>query len=64
VALLTGRVDTMVTVPDDAIRMAQEELTEELGITVEGAAAVGWAALLADPARSGPVLLVITGSNA
>jgi len=64
VALLTGRVDTMVTVPDDAIRMAQEELTDELGITVEGAAAVGWAALLADPARSGPVLLVITGSNA
>ncbi len=64
VALLPGRVDAMVTVPDEAIRGAQEELTSQLGITVEGAAAANWAALLADPDRSGPVLLVVTGSNA
>ena len=63
VELLPGRVDAMVTVPEEAIQVAQAELTDELGITVEGAAAVGWAALLADPDRSGPVLLVVTGSN-
>lgn len=63
VALLPGRVDAMITVPDDAIRVAQADLTDELGITVEGAAAAAWAGLLADPARSGPVLLVVTGSN-
>ncbi len=63
VALLPGRVDAMLTVSDDAIQAAQAELTEELGITVEGAAAAGWAGLLADADRSGPVLLVVTGSN-
>ena len=63
VALLPGRVDAMVTVTDEAIRVAQAELTDELGITVEPAAAAAWAGLLADPARSGPVLLVVTGSN-
>ena len=63
VELMSGRVDAMVTVTDDEIRAAQAELTDELGITVEGAAAAGWAGLLADPDRSGPILLVITGSN-
>jgi threonine dehydratase len=63
VALLPGRVDAMLTVPDEAIRVAQAELTDELGITVEGAAAAAWAGLLADAERSGPVLLVVTGSN-
>jgi len=63
VEFMSGRVDAMVTVTDDQIRAAQAELTDELGITVEGAAAAGWAGLLAEPARSGPILLVITGSN-
>ena len=54
----------MVTVSDEAIRAAQEELTDQVGITVEGAAAANWAALLADPDRSGSVLLIVTGSNA
>jgi len=34
-----------------------------LGITVEGAAAVAWAGLLAGPVLDGPALLIITGSN-
>ena len=63
VALFPGRVDAMLTVTDDAIRAAQVELTAELAITVEGAAAVAWAGVLADSGRSGPILLIITGSN-
>ena len=34
VALLPGRVDAMVTVPDAALRTAQAELTDQLGVTV------------------------------
>jgi threonine dehydratase len=63
VALMTGRVDAMLTVSEEAIRSAQAELTDALGITVEGAAAAGWAGVLADKDRVGPVLLVVTGSN-
>lgn len=63
VALMTGRVDAMLTVPEEAIRAAQTELTDALGVTVEGAAAAGWAGVLADADRVGPVLLVVTGSN-
>ena len=44
---MRGRVDDMVTVSEAALRAAQAELTEELGITVEGAAAASWAGLLA-----------------
>ena len=61
VALLPGRVDATVTAPDAAIRTAQAELTDQLGITAEGAAAA-WAAR-ADPDLAGPILLVVTGSN-
>lgn len=62
--MMVGRVDEMVLVSEDALREAQAELTEALGITVEGAAAASWAALLADPGRSaGPALVLITGSN-
>ena len=42
---------------------AQAILTDELGITVEGAAAAAWAGLEAIPRPDGPVLLIITGSN-
>ena len=38
-------------------------LTEELGITVEGAAAAAWAGLEAIPRPDGAALLIITGSN-
>ncbi len=51
VELMTGRVDDMVTVSEDALRAAQAVLTEELGVTVEGAAAASWAGLLADGPR-------------
>jgi threonine dehydratase len=63
VALMTGRVDAMLTVTEDEIHAAQAELTDALGITVEGAAAAAWAGVLADTDRVGPVLLVVTGSN-
>lgn len=63
VALMAGRVDDMLTVSEDALRAAQAELTAELGITVEGAAAASWAGLLAGPPPPGPALVIVTGSN-
>jgi threonine dehydratase len=63
VDLMIGRVDEMRIVSDDALRTAQAELTAELGITVEGAAAASWAGLLAGPRPDGPAIVVITGSN-
>ncbi len=63
VALMPGRVDEMRIVSDDDLRAAQAELTEELGITVEGAAAASWAGLLAGPRPDGPAVLIVTGSN-
>ncbi|MBA2381697.1 MAG: pyridoxal-phosphate dependent enzyme, partial [Chloroflexi bacterium] len=47
VELMLGRVDDMRIVSDVALRAAQAELTAELGVTVEGAAAASWAGLLA-----------------
>jgi threonine dehydratase len=64
VELMRGRVDDMITVPDEALRVAQAELTMELGITVEGAAAASWAGLLAGERPAGPALVIVTGSNA
>ncbi len=63
VALMPGRVDDMVLVTEDALHAAQAMLTEELGITVEGAAAASWAGLEAIPRPDGPALLILTGSN-
>lgn len=63
VELMAGRVDAMATVSEDDLHAAQILLTEELGITVEGAAAASWAGLLVGPRPDGPVLVVITGSN-
>jgi threonine synthase len=60
---MAGRVDEMRTVSEAALHEAQTLLTEELGITVEGAAAATWAGLLVATPPDGPVLLVITGSN-
>ena len=64
VELMRGRVDDMVTVSEDALQAAQAALTEELGITVEGAAAASWAGLLAGDPPAGPALVIVTGSNA
>jgi threonine dehydratase len=61
--LMAGRDDAMVTVDDAALRRAQAELDDALGLTVEGAAAATWAGVLASPPPSGPVLLIVTGSN-
>ena len=63
VELMVGRVDAMITVSEEALHAAQAELTSELGITVEGAAAASWAGLLAGERPTGPALLIITGSN-
>ncbi len=63
VELMAGRVDDMRVVPEDALHEAQAELTAELGITVEGAAAASWAGLLAGPQPAGPAVVIITGSN-
>jgi threonine dehydratase len=63
VELMAGRVDSMLTVSDDELRAGQRELTEALGITVEGAAAASWAGLLAGATPDGPALVIITGSN-
>jgi threonine dehydratase len=64
VELMRGRVDHMRTVSEDALRAAQAALTAELGITVEGAAAASWAGILAGPPSDGPVVVIVTGSNA
>ena len=63
VELMFGRVDEMRTVGEAALQEAQAELTDALGITVEGAAAASWAGLLAAPRPDGPALVIITGSN-
>ncbi len=63
VGLMQGRVDDMVLIGEDALHAAQDELTNELGITVEGAAAASWAGLLASGTPDGPAVLIITGSN-
>jgi threonine dehydratase len=63
VELMSGRVDEMRVLSEAALRAAQDELTELLGITVEGAAAASWAGLLAGPPPAGAALIIITGSN-
>jgi len=63
VELMTGRVDEMRLVDDADLHAAQTELTAELGITVEGAAAASWAGLLAGPRPDGPAVVIVTGSN-
>lgn len=63
VELMFGRVDAMMTVSDTALHEAQAELTAELGITVEGAAAASWAGLLAGDRPRDAALVIVTGSN-
>jgi len=63
VALMPGRIDEMRTVSEAELHEGQAILTEELGITVEGAAAASWAGLVTAPAPPGPALLIVTGSN-
>jgi threonine dehydratase len=63
VELMAGRVDEMHTVGEAALHAAQDELSDALGISVEGAAAASWAGLLAGPPPDGPALVIVTGSN-
>jgi threonine dehydratase len=63
-AMMVGRVDAMRLVPEASLAGAQAELTTELGITVEAAAAASWAGLLADAdPPDGAALVIVTGSN-
>ena len=61
--MMTGSIDHMRLVTQDEQAASQAELTTELGITVEGAAAASWAGLLVGPKPSGPAVIIITGSN-
>ena len=63
---MRGRVDDMLLVSNDDLRAAQAELTDALGITVEGGGAASWAAIrtAAPGSLEGPVLVLVTGSNA
>ena len=63
VELMAGRVDAMRLVSEEQLHEAQAELTEALGVTVEGAAAASWAGLLAAPRPTGAALVILTGSN-
>lgn len=63
VELMFGRVDSMMTVGEAALHKAQAELTDALGVTVEGAAAASWAGLLAATPADGAALVIVTGSN-
>ena len=63
VELMPGRVDEMRLVSEAALHETQRELTEELVITIEGAAAASWAGLLAGDRPAGPVVVIVTGSN-
>ena len=63
VELMPGRVDEMRLVSEEALHETQAVLTDELGITVEGAAAASWAGLLTGPRPDGPALIIVTGSN-
>ena len=63
VELMPGRVDEMRLVTEAALHETQAELTDALGITVEGAAAASWAGLLAGERPAGPAVVIVTGSN-
>ena len=63
VELMFGRVDAMHTVGEEALHEAQGELTEALGITVEGAAGASWAGLVQSPPTDGAALVIVTGNN-
>ena len=63
VELMPGRIDEMRLVSEGALHETQAELTDALGITVEGAAAASWAGLLAGERPTGPAVVIVTGSN-
>jgi threonine dehydratase len=63
VAAMSGLVDDMVLVSEEALLEAQQDLTRELGVLVESAGAAAWAACVADSASRSASLVIITGSN-
>lgn len=64
-ALVRDLVDEVMTVSEEDIARAMRVLFEDQGLVVEGAGAVGVAALLAgtSPAPDGPAVAVLTGRN-
>ncbi len=66
VALMRQWVDEVVVVPEDAVAEAMVLLLERAKLVVEGAGAVGVAALLSGavaPAQSGTTAVVLSGGN-
>jgi threonine dehydratase len=67
-ALMATHVDELVVVPEDDVAEAMVLLMEKAKLVVEGAGAVGVAALLGgqvrpDPARGGTTCVVLSGGN-
>lgn len=67
-ALMAEHVDEVVVVPEDDVAEAMVLLMEKAKLVVEGAGAVGVAALLggqvrAEPARGGTTCVVLSGGN-
>lgn len=60
---MQGLVDDMLLVSESALLQAQQELTGELGVLVEGAGAAAWAACRADSTARSASLVIVTGSN-
>jgi threonine dehydratase len=56
-------VDEMLLCTEDELRSAQAELTDALGITVEGAAAASWAAARQSTDSQGALVIIVTGAN-
>jgi threonine dehydratase len=63
VSAMKSLVDDMILVSEEALREAQQDLTSELGVLVEGAGAAAWAACAADSATPTTSLVIVTGSN-
>jgi threonine dehydratase len=61
--MMVGRVDQVLLVTEAELHAAEAGLLAATGITAEGAAAASWAGLLADAGRTGPALVILTGSN-
>ena len=56
-------IDDVVTVPEARVRQAVVEILRGERMVVEGAGAVGVAALLEGKASGGSICVVLTGSN-
>lgn len=61
--MMVERVDEMRLVREGDLPTATAELADAVGVTAEAAAGASWAGVLADDARSGAALVIVTGAN-